>query len=345
MIDIKKSLSKNERIRYFVRFFRNLNNINAIYDMNHIYENPESFFVEHRGNANKGMLILPLVVDQKDDGFWAIMRRVLAGLYYARENGMIPVVEWTFNIPYAERPGFMGTDNPFEYYFNPITVNDWKNSCSVVRTKEISGGYTVGRLYVAFVWVENKFGGNYSMTDEYISEMSKIWKDYISFNDITVTKVCNTGVIAEITAHKTLGVHVRGTDFKDKNAGHPVCVEEKEHIKYARELIQNKGYDRIFLATDEERIIGEFADEFGDMVICYDDILRSVDGRPVHLSGNERKDHGYLLGIEILKDSYALASCTGLICGMSQVSNGVRIIKQSEGLSFEDLVIIDRGLN
>ncbi len=344
-MSIVAKLSKNEKFRYFVRFFKNINKRAVVHDMNCLYDNPDSFFVDHCGDENMGKLILPLIADRKDDGFWALMRRVLAGLVYAEDNGMTPVAEFTLDVPYAQEPGFLGTNDPFEYYFMPLLPGDWRKSRAIVRTKGVSKGYSGDRLFVAYEKIEAKYGGEYGLSEEYTERLADMWKKYIFFNDRTEKQVKDTPIIKKILEKKTLGVHVRGTDYNRGVSGHPVAVSESEHILRAKKLLQDKGYEQVFLATDEQKTADAFRDEFGDSLIIYDDILRSTDGNPVHLTEKERPEHHYLLGIEILKDSYALSECAGLVCGISQVSNGVRIMKKACGEKYEDVEIIDRGLN
>ncbi len=45
---------------------------------------------------------------------------------------------------------------------------------------------------------------------------------------------------------------------------------------------------------------------------------------------DERENHHYLLGLEIIRDVYTLAACTGFVCGMSYVSFVVQILKKAK---------------
>lgn len=65
---------------------------------------------------------------------------------------------------------------------------------------------------------------------------------------------------------------------------------------------------------------------------------------PVYLD-IERVEHKYLLGLEVVRDMYALSYCNGLIAGLSQVSICSRIVKKSRKEEYEYLKIIDHGLN
>ena len=342
MGNIKTKLIKNEKIRYLTRFFKNYAKADIVRDSNRLYSNPESIFVEHKGSANIGRLVFPIFVDSDGWGFCAAMRYVLAGLWYADEYGLSPVVEYSMKSLYAEEPGFMGTDNPFEYYFEPVTVPEWKKSRALVRTKGVTDGWPDDRTSTVFQCLEEQYGIKYGVPDEYAKMMGDVWKRHIKLNEHTEISVTGTDIYRE---KKTLGIHVRGTDYNSGPDGHPVKIPETEHAKMAEMLLSQGGYQQIFVATDEKQVIDFFSKKFGEQVIFYDDIMRSEDGSPVHFSDSARKDHHYTLGLEILKDMYALAACDGFVGGVSQVSNCVRILKYSMEEKYSDIEIIDHGIN
>ena len=49
------------------------------------------------------------------------------------------------------------------------------------------------------------------------------------------------------------------------------------------------------------------------------------------------------MGYEILRDAYALAACDSLLCGISNVSYGVRIINKAKAAPYERVVLLDKG--
>ena len=344
-MSIKSKLVENENIRYIVRFFKNLRNARVVYDSNRLYSNPQSVFIDHKGDKNTGRLVMPIIVDSAGWGFGAGLRYVLAGLWYADECGFTPVVEYTLNSLYAQEPGFMGTNNPFEYFFEPITLEDWKNSRAIVRTKGFTPEWEDDRVSTAQQCMEAEYGNTYNIPDEYTKRLGVIWKKYISLNKASSEQVYNTAVYNRIKEKKTVGVHVRGTDYNAGIKGHPVKVDETEHVKLVKKLLETEGYEQVFIASDESGAIEYFRSVFGERVFCYSDVLRSSDGEPVHFSKNKREAHHYLLGIEILKDMYALAACDGFVGGISQISNCVRILKSSAGEKYINMELIDHGIN
>lgn len=74
-------------------------------------------------------------------------------------------------------------------------------------------------------------------------------------------------------------------------------------------------------------------------------MLRSDGENGIHYKENKRKNHHYLLGLEVLRDAYTLAACDSLLAGMSNVSLAVQYIKLSEGAEFKEIEILDHGIN
>ena len=52
-----------------------------------------------------------------------------------------------------------------------------------------------------------------------------------------------------------------------------------------------------------------------------------------------------LLGYEVLRDMYTLASCDGLVAGLSQVSYAARICKRSRNEKYDIEMILNKGIN
>ena len=63
------------------------------------------------------------------------------------------------------------------------------------------------------------------------------------------------------------------------------------------------------------------------------------------LGKDGRKCHKYRLGLEVIRDMYTLAMCGGLVAGISQVAVCAQINKLAMGKEFEDLIVIDKGIN
>ena len=231
-----KSTSKGDLLRFVGRSLKNINNKQFREDVNYIYHNPYSIFIDHLGNLNPGILVYPIYIDSDGWGFWASMRRVLSNLWYADLNGFVPDVKFSLSGLYAEKAGFMQTDNPFEYYFEPIGVEGVEKSQAVIRCRDNGNPMFGDRVGTIDEYVNTYFNCQYDVSTQYIEQMGKVWNKYLKFNKQTKKLVCKTEIVDKICAKKTIGVHVRGTDYGSGLSGHPVKIEDSQYVKYLKEI-------------------------------------------------------------------------------------------------------------
>lgn len=270
-------------------------------------------------------------------GFFSNFNRVLAYLYFADQYHLAPVIEYSKETTYAEDHPVNGSENPYEYYFRQpcVSLNDMKKRAVVLESRRENS------------WLANELDEkavNYVRSDRFVREMGRMIKKYIRF----VPEV-ETFLTAQknglLQGKKTLGIHVRGTDFKQNYNGHPVCVTTEEYLDKAKELVECKAYEQVFLATDDLAAVAMFQGTFGDKLAYYQDVIRSDGNVTVMKSESERENHHYLLGLEVLRDMMTLAECDGFLAGLSQVSYAVRFQKESYGKQFEDMIILNKGIN
>lgn len=288
-----------------------------------------------KGNGN----IYFIKMEPSGSGFFAEHNRVLTLLYYADYYGMKPVVEYGEKYTYREKHLVNGTNNPFEYYF--------EQPCGIgpEDLKEYKGVLCARKENVALAAVENPGrGGGYGIPEEYLNMLAKVSRKYIRLNKV-VGPIIESAIEGIKQGKKTLGVHVRGTDFKRNYKGHPICVETEEYLAETKKVFDEKKYERIFLATDDAYAVKLFAEEFGDKLAYYKDVTRSYDNETVMKSEVKRENHHYLLGLEVLRDMMTLAACEGMVAGLSQVSYSARIQKKSQCQEYEDLQILFKGIN
>lgn len=176
-----------------------------------------------------------------------------------------------------------------------------------------------------------------------MDRLSFIWRKYISLQPV-FEMYLNKRVSELLGKSKVIGAHVRGADWrKMRISGHPVAATEEEYIKEIETIVEKKGYDRVFLATDSEGTLEKFQQIFGEKLLYFPEIKRTPKDKSSLVIFDESNDP-YRLGAEILLDAFTLAACDGLIAGVSYVSYGVQIIKKSRDEKFNYLKIIDKGL-
>lgn len=292
------------------------------------------------GSANGDKTLYYIEDDNKDFGFFAMYRAWLEYLYFADVCGYTPVVYAGDRFAYKEKCPVHGTENPFEYYFEqPASVDP----CEALQSRRVIHSDLVHRQMVELVLTGKH--SNYKTSGRYMREMGRIAGKYIKFNAQTWEYVSEGIRQMGFEKEKVLGIHIRGTDFRASYDNHPVYLEEEDCFREIDRITDRNAYSKIFIATDDSRILKKFIDRYGSLICCYDDVARGDRNKSVAFSISRRRNHKYLLGLEVIRDMYSLSMCTGLVAGVSQVAICARINKLSRGGRYEDLEIIDKGLN
>lgn len=310
------------------RFVRNVKNMGK--ENNLVY-------IENYGDKKNDFIIYHIKTEYSGSGFFADHNRLLGFLYFADKLGMKSVVEYPPDYCYAEKHPVNGTMNPFEYYFKQpaeISLEELYKCKVVVRSRKENINYAISI---------NEDTNGYSRNDKYIEEMGRITKKYLKLRDEVQRLISESMDKILPSEDKVLGVHFRGTDFKKNYNGHPVNLSIEDYIVKINEVIEK--YDKIFLATDDLSVLTKMKELYGKKVVWYCDVIRSDGQETVMNSVSSRKNHHYMLGLEVLRDMLTLSRCEGLIAGLSQVSIAARIQKASYERVYEDLVIIDKGIN
>lgn len=297
----------------------------------------QGIFIDKKSEYANGKEIYYIAESSNVGGFFGLLRSVLISCCYADENGFLPYIKYEKTVLYAEKGIFGGTNNPFEYYFRQPTeeICVWKGLNVVKRKPEHLHG------------IELKYNLNpvisYQIEEDYVNRMAQIYHKYIRLNGRT-EKIIEASVRNLLKGKKTLGVHIRGTDFMKEFNGHPVPVTVEEYIEVIRAEALTKSYDQIFVATDDIRCLKEIKKKLPIPLVYYKNVMRGESDKSVAFERNDRKHNNYCLGMEVLKDACTLAACDGFIGCLSQVDIFVRIIKKSRGQEFDFLKIIDKGV-
>lgn len=299
-------------------------------------KNPLFIQYRHYGSLNKDKHIyyIKIGLAYKAMGYCSLLRITLLHLAYAERLGLQPVIEWTKDLLYTENTIKNGTENSFEYFFqntSNISIADVLESDLVVTSKIYDINLMVDKL-------------SYKIDENEIRILSNMIKKYLIFNEFGKHEIY--APCRELTQRGSfLGIHVRGTDFKKGYSRHPVMVTVDEYLEEAKNILEKKKFDFVFLATDEQEVVKKFEAVFKEKLFYYKS-FRSSDGTPLHYNnGGERKDNKYLLGMEILKDVFTLGNCDGLLAGFSNVSIMARAIKESLNKPYQYEKIIDKGIN
>ena len=300
------------------------------------YHNPNFLELRHYGNAHKGEIIYHIDAYGCSVGFFAEFLFTLIRLHFAAERGLIPYVDWGKEFLYHEAGGVDGVYNGFLYYFDPVSeVKDIEQAAYVLEANDDHIHDVQNQL--------NTHG--YAVTEEYMQALTNMVHKYIRYNKKTLTYL-EKGYDDLIGDKKALAVHFRGTDYRRQYNNHPVFVTIEEQIEKVHELIKAKEYEVVFLATDEQEAVEIFRKEFGAALKVFEDTWRaSGEDESVAYSHANRKNHHYLLGLEVLRDQYMLTRCAGLVGGVSNLTLSARMMRRAwYEKDYDDLVIVDHDL-
>lgn len=300
------------------------------------YRNPDYLHLYTYGDDYKGETIY--LVDEQGNGvgFFAELGVTLIKLYFADERGFTPYVHWGKKYLYYEQGGINGEENAFLYYFMQTSHVKKIDKARHLVKSEMRHYEQVKALFGAV---------SYEVSEEYVDAMAQMMKKYIRYNEKT-EKYLKKHREELLGDKKTLGVHYRGTDFRKQYNNHPVAVQVEQTIEAVKKLFEKKGYEQIFLATDENEAVRRFKEVFGDRVKFYQDTYRDEGGDDsIAFSKSDRAHHKYLLGLEVLRDEYTLVCCDGLVCGYSNVTFIARIMRRGWlEKDYQDYVLIDNGI-
>lgn len=319
-------------------FFKRLNRIrkktiNYINFALHEYKNPKRLTVKCYGDKNNGKIIYCIKEQGMGYGFFAEFRALLCNLMFADDMGMQPHVFWGEKHLYYEKD-FNASSNVYEYFFEPISVEDIFKSKNVVISSALQNGY-----------IEKVYGvTGYEATEEFENALVRTTQKYIQIKTELVEEF-EQQIEMLFQNRRVLGVHHRGTDYKKAFNGHPVQVESDQVIKQVLILKEKYNIDFIFLATDDWKLLTCYQKQFGENLIYFADVYRGENDISIAFSNEERKYHHYLLGKEVLRDVYALSKCTCLVAGKSQVSFFAQIFNKCQMNQYKHVEIIDNGLN
>jgi len=326
--EIKKLLKKIpglhktvKLIRKPVQFYKNLS-----YARKHTFYNPESKIKFEK---------IPYIIHRDTDGvgLFSYLFTILGGIAFADKNNFAPVVDMKSYKNAYLYDDEVGHINAWEYYFEQPENISLEDALS-------SQKYIVGPDSVMHDWPSFNTSDFYYNRDGVLDYWRKYCRKYIKFKPEVLEKL---KTLQEKTkGKKILGVSVRGTDVVAKKPhAHPIPPTPEQAIEKVQEVLSEKNFDAVYLATEDKNILKKFQDAFGEKLITFEqDYLDYDPNEWVTAQFTDRKNDRYLRGLEYLVSKLMLAKCQGFIASISSGSMGAMCL--SEG--FEYLYVFDLGV-
>lgn len=337
---IKKFIKKHNSLYILARTIQNLKNSEFQKLIKGFFMNDNDIISFTVNNASKTVehdIVYNIVFNIHDRmGFCATLRYTILNVAFAKQFDMLPNVVWGKFSSYYEPEMEHITDNVFEYYYEPFKGN--------VLCAGSNENYPCVDIKNIYPYVTFDIHPTYNILQSEIEFLAQIYKKYFSLNKQSSEYILS-GLNKIISDKKTLGVHFRGTDFKQGFINHPAIGNVEQYIKKANEILLNEDYEQIFIATDDLEILKKFQNNFGNKLVYYDDVFRTSGEIGPHGTYNERTLHHYKLGLEVLRDVYTLAHCKKLICGLSQVAFAAQYINIALDKRYDDVIVFDSKIN
>jgi hypothetical protein len=277
-----------------------------------------SFFSYGSLNPNK---IFYVIKRSPGAGLFSNLIYVVNHLLIADKHNFIPVIDME-NYPtiYNEKKLIHGTRNSWLYYFEPVSK------------------YALSEVYKSknVIISTNKF---YQVFSHNIYENKNLFKlsKNIVIKKFIKLKIKKFLTKTSIKKYKTLGVHYRGTSYKD-SANHPFPPTYKQLIKKIDNLLKINKFDKIFFATEDKEMFDLIAKRYKDKIIFYDSFRSIKDDA---FKKYNRPNHRFRLGEEILIESLILSKCHTFLFVETNVSSYVRLIRKKNQI----LIPLHNGFN
>lgn len=258
-------------------------------------------------------------------GFWSDVSHVLGQLLVAELSGRIPVVHWGPNSLFGDGSGA----NAFELYFervSSVTASDiQRDEFSVWPPKwdhlnlmdgeknkwggpfaRVSGLYLLNRpenvvvsdFHTGVIELKPWIPAGHHLYGLSVDELYR----YLARRYLRPTKAIEEEVerfyAKHLASQDFIAVHVRGSDkviempdLDEWNDRYPDRIDR---------ALSDHGCDRIFLMTDDSRILDRFVRTYGDKIVATD-CLRTGGKQGIHYhQGLDRRR----LGTEVMMDTY-----------------------------------------
>lgn len=272
---------------------------------------------------NSQYLIIKRACERSGLGLFAYYVTMLSRIEYALRHGMIPVVDMKNYANTFHRKDEVGKVNTWEMFF--------EQPCNVSLEEALKSGKA------RYVWDDiPEYHPNDSLdflyNDEILSYYHSVAEKYIRFQPqvLQILKEKEKEIFGVETPYRTeriLGVLARGTDYTGlKPYYNPIQPNLEQLIATIDDYCTKYSCDKIYVATEDEEVLGYFNRIYGNRLLHTDQ--KRVSKVTTYLYENQEfiDRDPFERGIEYLTSIYLLSKCNGLIAGRTTGTVGTCIM-------------------
>ncbi len=259
-------------------------------------------------------------------GLFAYFITNVAWIEYALRKNLIPVIDMQYFQNVYHKDSEVGKVNTYEYFFK--------------QPAGVSVEQALASKEARYVWKDiPDFHPNESLdfflNQEIVDYYRKIVQKYVPFQAEVKEKLeqARKEILGETKKQRVLGVLARGTDYTTlKPYYHPVQPDLPELIEKIDSYRLKYDCQKIFVATEDEKILRGLKKEFGEDLLYYNQ--KRVQRTDTFLNYNKEfvGDEPSKIGLDYLTSVYLLSKCNGLLAGRTSGTVGAMLL--AEGYEF-----------
>lgn len=301
--------------------------------------------IKSYGEKNPEKIFLLLQFERRSYGVFAIVFHMLGAIKYAKENGLIPIIDLKNHfVNGLQSSKKCHMDNAWEYYFeqlsDKITLDEVYESKNVMLCDE-------------YGWCNPIWYDLLPTTAQVVNEWNKLIREYLRLNTNVQQYVdeCYKNIL--YNKEKVLGISVRAGFIRNKKAkgdlvgNHPIQAELEDMIAIIKKFMQQWKCEWIFLVADDEFYFHEIKKVFNEKCLSlnrkrrryfsHEDLINDI---------TEVNDDMYKQGIvenniDYICETYLLAKCDSLLGGNCGCTRMAYFLNNNQ---YKHVEIIDKGM-
>lgn len=270
------------------------------------------------------------------EGLMSLFINVAKNLYYAKDNGYTPVVDFeNYHTQYQDIVD--GNSNAWEFFFTQ--PSNYKLG-EVYKSKNVILSGLEIQWYDSLLNDKNRYNSNV------LADVHDFLFKQIDFNE--KVKSCANQEIEnlQLNCSNTLGLYLRGTDYTAlKPSGHPIQPSVEQAMVIVDEFLEKYNLERIFLVTEDGKIYNKIKEKYGEKcaITTYDSFVDNYDGKNFLSHDkciNELDDSPYKRGLNYLAKLLILSKCDYFVGGDTMGSWATMIFA---GDKYKDKYVFNLG--